>query len=184
MPRKHVRLPLALVIGASALSLARAHSVLALTATAEGVTSASFHVSTLVYALAALAALATAAMAWPRREQTAARNLIALLLAAGWWAGAITVESAVTSPSAKLLWSQIAYLGTTCVPLCYLLFAAALAGHDGLLSPARIGSWLFRQPSPWPWRPPMAGTAGSDASIASITPTWPPICTAPPLPCW
>ena len=139
MPRKHVRLPLALVIGASALSLARAHSVLALTATAEGVTSASFHVSTLVYALAALAALATAAMAWPRREQTAARNLIALLLAAGWWAGAITVESAVTSPSAKLLWSQIAYLGTTCVPLCYLLFAAALAGHDGLLSPARIG---------------------------------------------
>lgn len=75
--------------------------------------------------LSALIALIVACFAWRRRKAPGAVFLALLGLAAAQWALAIAFETAATTVSLKLLWSQIAYLGTTCTPLFFFLFALA-----------------------------------------------------------
>jgi len=102
-------------------------------ATVAPVSHATFTSYSLAYAIAALVALVTASLAWLRRASRIARYLMAMMLAAAWWAGASTIEATVSTIAGKLLWSQIAYLGTASVPLCYLLFAAAYAQRERYL---------------------------------------------------
>ena len=138
MSAKHVQPPLALAVSLGAITLTGASPALALAAFAEAPAANHLPIAALVYALAALAALIAAVFAWPRRELPAARYLTTLLLAAAWWAGAITAESAAATIAGKLLWSQIAYLGTTGLPLCYLLFVAAFTGRERILKPTSV----------------------------------------------
>ena len=89
----------------------------------------------LAYAVAALVALSAATLAWRRRSLPAARYLALALLAIVWWAVAVVFESAAATVGGKLLWSQIAYIGTTTVPLAYLLLAAAYTRRRAWLHP-------------------------------------------------
>lgn len=95
-------------------------------------------VYSLAYATAALVALVATVLAWRRRNLPAARYLALALFAILWWSAAIVFESAATTIAGKLLWSQIAYIGTTAAPLCYLLLAAAYTRHREWLRPRVI----------------------------------------------
>jgi PAS domain S-box-containing protein len=84
--------------------------------------------------LAMGAALLVALILWHRRSVPSAQYLISLELAAALWAFAIAFEGAATTVPRKLLWSQIAYLGTTTVPLSFLLFATSYGGGSSQLA--------------------------------------------------
>jgi len=94
-----------------------------------------FSVYSLAYSVAALVAFSAAILAWRRRDKPAAGYLVTALAAMVWWAVAIVFESAATSVSGKLRWSQIAYIGTTTVPLAYLALAAAYTRRHAWLRP-------------------------------------------------
>lgn len=50
---------------------------------------------------------------------------LGMLLAAAWWAGAAALESIVTLPSNKIMWSGLAWLGIVAAPTCWALFIRA-----------------------------------------------------------
>ena len=84
--------------------------------------------------VSALVGLAVAYFLWRRRGALGARYLAFVELAAAEWAFAIAFEAAATRIPLKLLWSQIAYAGTTATPLFYFLFALAYSKHDAHLT--------------------------------------------------
>lgn len=72
---------------------------------------------------AALVALVTAGFAFSRRRAPGALFLALLELAVAQWSASIGFEAAATRLELKILWSQIAYLGTAAAPLLFCLFA-------------------------------------------------------------
>ena len=72
---------------------------------------------------ATLVGLGAMLAAWRRRTALGAVYLTFLELAVAEWAFAIAFEAAATELSLKLLWSKIAYLGTTSVPLFMIVVA-------------------------------------------------------------
>ena len=67
--------------------------------------------------LAAIAAGATAFQVWPHRSRPGAVWLLLMLIAAAWWSALTVLEYCALPLAAKVLWSQISYLGIELAPL-------------------------------------------------------------------
>jgi PAS domain S-box-containing protein len=76
-----------------------------------------------VLILTTITGIVTAFIAYRRHTEYGAVYLALLELAVAEWAFAIAFEAAATDITFKLLWSQVAYLGTVTTPLFYFLFA-------------------------------------------------------------
>ncbi|GAB4439330.1 MAG: hypothetical protein Kow0031_21190 [Anaerolineae bacterium] len=87
-----------------------------------------------VMLLATLVALFTAAVLWPYRYSAAAKFLALLEVAVAVWSFALIFESAATTVSGKLFWSQIQYIGTATAPTFYFLFTITYAGQQQFLT--------------------------------------------------
>jgi PAS domain S-box-containing protein len=83
---------------------------------------------------AGIVGLAVAYAIWRRRSAVGAGFLMWLELAVSSWALAIAFEAAATTVPLKLLWSQLAYPGTTMAAVFYFLFAMAYGRHDWFLT--------------------------------------------------
>jgi len=79
-------------------------------------------------------ALVVAVVSWRRRAALGATYLALLGLAAAEWAFCIVFEAAATTVSLKLLWSKLAYPGTTTAPLFFFLFAWSYAQRGRYLT--------------------------------------------------
>lgn len=84
-------------------------------------------------------ALVVAAVSWQRRRALGAVYLALLGLAAAEWAFCIVFEAAATTVPLKLLWSKLAYPGTTTAPLFFFLFAWTYAQRGRHLTRRAIG---------------------------------------------
>ncbi len=91
-----------------------------------------------LFMIGALVALGVAAVLWPRRTMAGAKDLIVLELATTWWALAASLEAAVSDAPAKLLFSQLSYLGVVSVPVLFLIFALHYTRPGRPIGSARI----------------------------------------------
>jgi PAS domain S-box-containing protein len=90
--------------------------------------------------------LAVAAVAWRRREVTAAVSMTGLMLAVAWWQLMGVLEIIATDLRAKILCSQLLYLGVATVPVWWFLFALDYSGTRRRLS-SRAAKWLWLIPA-------------------------------------
>jgi PAS domain S-box-containing protein len=93
---------------------------------------------------AGLIALSVVALSWKRRFSPGAWDLIFVMAATCEWAFAGASEFFVFSPSAKVLCSQISYIGILSLPPLWLLFAGRFSQR--LLSARRL-AWLWAIPA-------------------------------------
>ena len=100
----------------------------------------SVHVTlpAVLFMIGAVVALGVATVLWPRRPMPGARNLIALELATTWWALAASLEAAVSDAPAKLLFSQLSYLGVVSAPVLFLIFALRYTRPGRPIGSARL----------------------------------------------
>lgn len=91
-------------------------------------------------------ALVVAVVSWQRRRAPGAVYLALLGLAAAEWAFCIVFEAAATTVPLKLLWSKLAYPGTTMAPLFFFLFAWTYAQQGRHLTRRAI-AWLSVVPA-------------------------------------
>jgi len=101
----------------------------------------------LLAALAAWISSLSAALVWPRRDEApGGRALSWLLISAALWSVGAAIELTVTGLEAKILWSQIQYLGTLSAPPLFALFAAEFARSNWFAGPRRVAA-LFVVPA-------------------------------------
>ena len=84
--------------------------------------------------LSAIIAFIVAYSAWRRRGVPGAISLALLMLSAGIWALAYSIELSVTSLQAQIFWSKVEYLGIVNIPVLYLILALEFAQQDRFLS--------------------------------------------------
>lgn len=105
-----------------------------------------FSTYSLILFLTAAISLALAVTIWRRREAAGARYLALFQVALAEWALGSAFEAAATTLPLKTLWSQISYLGTTCSPVLFFLFAVEYGQGRHRLSD-RIAGLLFVVPA-------------------------------------
>lgn len=92
--------------------------------------------------LSALFALALVIILWKRRSSDGVIFLIILEFAASLWAIADGFEHASTSLESKMLWSQIAYIGSSTSPVLFLLFTLSYTQFNKFIKPVVIGTLM------------------------------------------
>jgi PAS domain S-box-containing protein len=92
--------------------------------------------------LSALFAIALAIILWKRRSSNGVIFLIILEFAASLWAIADGFEHASTSLESKMLWSQIAYIGSSSSPVLFLLFTLSYTQFNKFIRPAVVGTLM------------------------------------------
>jgi PAS domain S-box-containing protein len=88
--------------------------------------------------ISAVVAFVVAFAAWRRRGVPGAVSLALLMLSAGTWALAYTIELSVSSLQAQIFWSKVEYLGIVNIPVLYLVFALEYAQQDRFLTRRNI----------------------------------------------
>lgn len=86
-----------------------------------------FSPASAAFLASALIAILAAAMLWRRRTMPGATELLWAVWLAAWWAVLAGLELAVVGRDAKILLSQLTYLGAASVGPLYLLFALKFA---------------------------------------------------------
>lgn len=92
----------------------------------------------LLSALAAWSSALVSWTAWRRRTVPGARALAWLMASITVWTFGAAVELAVVRLADKILWSKVEYLGTTTVPVLFLLFAIEYTQHGHWLTRPRV----------------------------------------------
>lgn len=83
----------------------------------------------LVYVIASLLSLITAAMTWQRRSNPGNMPFSLLMLSLAIWSFASIFEAGAISPEGKLFWSKWQYIGISTLPALWLHFAAEFTNH-------------------------------------------------------
>ncbi|MDK2980183.1 MAG: hypothetical protein PWQ55_530 [Chloroflexota bacterium] len=78
----------------------------------------------LVYVIASLLSLITAAMTWQRRSNPGNMPFSLLMLSLAIWSFASIFEAGAISPEGKLFWSKWQYIGISTLPALWLYFSA------------------------------------------------------------
>jgi PAS domain S-box-containing protein len=94
----------------------------------------------------ALMAVAVAWRAWRYRRAPGAAYLFVMEVAAAVWSVTGAFEAAATDLGAKVLWSQLSYLGIGATPPSFLLFALDYSHHGRRLRP-RLVALIYLCPS-------------------------------------
>ncbi len=98
----------------------------------------------LILIVGVVTALIVAAAAWRRRGVAGAVAMTGLMLAVAWWQFMAALEVTVNGLSAKLLCSQLQYLGIATVPVWWFLFALDYSGVRRRLSSLFVNMlWLI-----------------------------------------
>ena len=101
------------------------------------------YVVSLVYAHAALIALAAAAIIWPRRSAPGGTPLVLMLVAAAFWVGCDAVELYMPTAAGRERVSQMQYLGVVSAAPFFFHAALALAGRTRWLTPPLVAAvWV------------------------------------------
>lgn len=79
----------------------------------------------------------SATLMWPRRKMKAGLTLFALMLAFIIWTFCSGMELASTTLSGDVLWSKIAYFGSSSVPVLFFIFSLQFTDRDKYLSSGR-----------------------------------------------
>ncbi|MFA6769981.1 MAG: histidine kinase N-terminal 7TM domain-containing protein [Bacteroidales bacterium] len=77
-------------------------------------------------------------LAWQKRRERGAKELVLVMLSSGFYAFAIIFETASSTLDLKIFWSKVAYLGAVTVPLFYAFFVFRFVGKDKLLTKKNI----------------------------------------------
>ena len=93
---------------------------------------------TWVHVTAAAVGIVVVIVIFRRRSQLSARFLTFMELCVVEWTVASIFETAATTIPLKVLWSQIAYIGTVSTPLFFFLFTVVYSQHDKFVTPSRI----------------------------------------------
>ncbi len=72
-------------------------------------------------------------LAWRERPEPGAVPLTALLVGGSWWSIFFVFELQATTLGAKILWSNIQWIGVVIVPVAWLIFALEYTGRDRLI---------------------------------------------------
>lgn len=73
-------------------------------------------------------------LAWQRRSEKGAKELVYLMLSAGIWSFLILFETNSVTMTDKIFWSKLAYFGALSTPLFYLIFTLRFTGKDKFIS--------------------------------------------------
>ncbi len=76
-----------------------------------------------------------AILAWRRRNVKGAKDLVRLMIIAGYWTFWILLESMAVTKEMKVLLSQIAYVGAVFTPILYFIFVLRYVGKEKYLAP-------------------------------------------------
>ncbi|MFB6096214.1 MAG: histidine kinase N-terminal 7TM domain-containing protein [Haloferacaceae archaeon] len=78
---------------------------------------------------------AAAILAWRERPEPGTNPLVALLVGQTWWSTCIVFQLRAPTVSAKLLWTELAWLGVVVIPVAWVLFAMEYTGRDQYVQP-------------------------------------------------
>lgn len=92
----------------------------------------------LVFFLASFSTFAAGVIAWRRRAKTGGWAFAGIMISASEWAFASAVETLVDTVEAKVLWSQIEYMGYSCAATFFLLFALRYTQKSAWLTKGRM----------------------------------------------
>lgn len=88
--------------------------------------------------VATVVSLVTTVFAWQRRRSSGAKFIVLLELALAQWSFCAGFEVAATTTSLKILWSQLAYVGTTLGPVFFFAFVVSHCGFNRYLTPRNM----------------------------------------------
>ncbi|MHC1739443.1 MAG: histidine kinase N-terminal 7TM domain-containing protein [Ignavibacteriaceae bacterium] len=94
----------------------------------------SFSVFSMLFLVTGLISLFVSFLAWNRRRMKGAKELTAMMLAAGLWAFADLFEISLLTMGDKIMWSKIEYLGSVLTPVFYLFFVLRFTGAEKVLA--------------------------------------------------
>ena len=93
---------------------------------------------TLVLLATIVVGVAAAILAWKERPEPGAVPLAALLAGQIWWSVFLVFDLNATTLAAKVLFSDVRWLGVVVIPVAWLLFALAYTGRDRYLRPRYV----------------------------------------------
>ncbi|MFC7046110.1 histidine kinase N-terminal 7TM domain-containing protein [Halobacteriaceae archaeon GCM10025711] len=89
--------------------------------------------------LATIAIGSTATLlAWRERPEPGATPLVALLVGQSWWSAFFVFELEASTLGAKVLWSDVQWVGVVLIPVAWLLFALEYTGKDRFTRPRYV----------------------------------------------
>jgi PAS domain S-box-containing protein len=94
-----------------------------------------FYLAVSPLVLAALSAACLTVYVWRRRQTTSARPFALCMAAVMWWALASVGTYLASTFEAKLIWTNLQYIGVALVPPAWLLFALEYTGRGSRVSP-------------------------------------------------
>ena len=97
-----------------------------------------FTIYSFFFLVTALVSFFVALLAWRRRTVKGALELAWLMIAAGIGSFWIIFETAALTPTDKVLWSKLEYVGGIATPVLYLIFVLRFTGKDKLISVKNI----------------------------------------------
>jgi PAS domain S-box-containing protein len=89
-------------------------------------------------AVAALIAAVLAIYIWDRRNTTAAKPAVALMLAVCVWSAGYMLEFMGADIETKMFWAKIQYVGITALPVAFLWFSLEYSGYKPWLTAAKL----------------------------------------------
>jgi PAS domain S-box-containing protein len=77
--------------------------------------------------------MTAALLAWRERSEPGATALVAMLAGQSWWSTFFVLELEATTFEARVLWSDVQWVGVVVIPVAWFLFAMAYTGRDRYL---------------------------------------------------
>jgi signal transduction histidine kinase len=77
-------------------------------------------------------------LAWRERPEPGATPLSVMLLGQSWWSTCIVFKLQADGMTAKVLWTDLAWLGVMAIPVAWLLFALEYTGRDEYVRPRYV----------------------------------------------
>lgn len=95
--------------------------------------SYSYTIISLLFLASSFVSFFVAFIAWQKRRERGAKEIISVMIASGLYAFSLIFETAASTVELKLLWSKIGYFGGLVTPLFYLFFVLRFVGKDKFL---------------------------------------------------
>lgn len=81
---------------------------------------------------------AAAILAWRERPEPGTTPLVALLVGQSWWSTCLIFQLRASALPAKLLWTDLAWIGVVVIPVAWVLFAMEYTGRDQYVQPRYV----------------------------------------------
>lgn len=86
--------------------------------------------------------MTAALLAWRERPEPGATSLVAMLAGQSWWSIFFVLELEAATLGAKMLWSDVQWVGVVVIPVAWVLFALEYTGQDRYVQPRYVGLLL------------------------------------------